>query len=128
MLDKIDIMKLQARPIEEVASALGLSVSHHKALCPFHNDSTPSLTFHRGRNRYRCFVCDAHGGTIDLVMNHLHYSFLDACRWLNDHSGSLVDFDKFSGHLQSSVYSLILICPLRVKVVPLRIWIRILHK
>ena len=102
MISRFDIEKLQALPIEEVASALGLSVSHHKALCPFHNDSNPSLTFHRGRNRYRCFVCDAHGGTIDLVMNHLHYSFLDACRWLNDHSGSLVDFDKFSNQFSNS--------------------------
>ena len=102
MLDRIDIQKLQDLPIEQVAEALGLQVSHHKALCPFHNDSNPSLTFHRGKNRYRCFVCDAHGGVIDLVMNHLHYSFLDACRWLNDHSGSLVDFDKFSNQFSNN--------------------------
>ena len=87
MLDGFDIQKLQDLPIEQVAEALGLQVSHHKASCPFHNDSNPSLTFHRGKNRYRCFVCDAHGGVIDLVMNHLHYSFLDACRWLaNEHN------------------------------------------
>ena len=84
MLSKIDIMKLQELPIEQVAVALGLSVNHHRALCPFHNDSNPSLTFHRGRNRYRCFVCDAHGGVIDFVMNYLHYSFIDACRWLSE--------------------------------------------
>ena len=84
MLDRFDIQKLQALPIEEVASALGLSVSHHKALCPFHADKHPSLTFHRGRNRYRCFVCDAHGGTIDLVMNYLHKDFVSACKWLAD--------------------------------------------
>ena len=102
MLSKIDIMKLQELPIESVANALGLTVSHHKSLCPFHQDSHPSLTFNRGKNRYRCFVCDAHGGVIDLVMNHLHYSFLDACRWLNDHSGSLVDFDKFSNQFSNN--------------------------
>ena len=101
MMSRFDIEKLQALPIEEVASALGLQVSHHKCLCPFHADKHPSLTFHRGRNRYRCFVCDARGGVIDLVMNHLHYSFLDACRWLNDHSGSLIDIDKFSNQFSS---------------------------
>ncbi|MBQ7423966.1 MAG: hypothetical protein IJV19_04390 [Prevotella sp.] len=52
MLDKIDIMKLNELPIEQVATALGLSVSHHKALCPFHNDSNPSLTFNVRKNRY----------------------------------------------------------------------------
>ena len=84
MISKFDIERMQALPIEEVASALGLSVSHHKALCPFHADKHPSLTFHRGRNRYRCFVCDAHGGTIDLVMNYLHKDFVSACKWLSE--------------------------------------------
>ena len=84
MLDKIDIQKLQALPIEEVASALGLSVSHHKSLCPFHSDSHPSLTYHRGKNRYRCFVCDAHGGVIDLVMKYLNKNFIEACKWLSE--------------------------------------------
>ena len=84
MLDKIDIMKLNELPIEQVATALGLQVSHHKALCPFHNDSNPSLTFNRAKNRYRCFVCDAHGGTIDLVMKYLNKNFLEACKWLSE--------------------------------------------
>lgn len=84
MLDKIDIQKLQALPIEEVASAMGLSVSRHKALCPFHNDSNPSLTFSVRKNRYKCFVCDAHGGTIDLVMKYLNKNFLEACKWLSE--------------------------------------------
>ena len=84
MLDKIDIQKLQALPIEEVASAMGLSVSRHKALCPFHDDSNPSLTFSVRKNRYKCFVCDAHGGTIDLVMKYLNKNFLEACRWLSE--------------------------------------------
>ena len=90
MLEKYDIQKLQDLPIEQVAEALGLQVSHHKALCPFHADKHPSLTFHRGRNRYRCFVCDAHGGVIDLVMNYLHKDFLSACKWLSEeHSVSV---------------------------------------
>lgn len=93
MLDKIDIQKLQALPIEEVASALGLSVSHHKSLCPFHSDSHPSLTYHRGKNRYRCFVCDAHGGVIDLVMKYLNTNFIEACKWLADENNLVVSSD-----------------------------------
>ena len=84
MMDRFDIQKLQNLPIEQVAEALGLQVSHHKALCPFHADKHPSLTFHRGRNRYRCFVCDARGGTIDLVMRYLNKPFLEACKWLSE--------------------------------------------
>ena len=84
MLSKFDIQKLQNLPIEQVAEALGLTVSRHKCLCPFHEDRHPSLTFHTGRNRYRCYVCDARGGTIDLVMHLLHKDFLEACKWLAD--------------------------------------------
>ena len=84
MMDRFDIQKLQDLPIEQVAEALGLQVSHHKALCPFHADKHPSLTFHRGRNRYKCYVCDAHGGTIDLVMKYLNKNFLEACKWLSE--------------------------------------------
>ena len=93
MISKFDIQKLQDLPIEQVAGALGLNVSHHKALCPFHNDSNPSLTFHRGKNRYRCFVCDAHGGVIDLVMRYEHKSFLEACKWLADANNLVVSSD-----------------------------------
>ena len=82
MIDKLDILKLQDLPIESVASALGLEVRRHKAICPFHDDSHPSLTFSVSRNRYRCYVCNARGGTIDLVMNYAHLSFYDACLWL----------------------------------------------
>ena len=37
-------------------------------------------------NKYRCFVCGAHGDVIELVMRHLQKSFPDACRWLADES------------------------------------------
>ena len=82
MLSKLDIIKLQDLPIESVANALGLEVRRHKCLCPFHDDSHPSLTFSVSRNRYRCYVCDARGGSIDLVMNYGKLSFYDACLWL----------------------------------------------
>lgn len=91
MISQFDIQRLRDLPIEGVAERLGLRVSRHKALCPFHPDSHPSLTFHRGSNTYRCFVCGAHGGNIDLVMHLLHYEgrsggvpFLEACRWLSE--------------------------------------------
>ena len=88
-LEPYEIARLEATPIEDVAERLGLSVSRHKALCPFHDDSRPSLTFNTYRNRYRCYVCDAHGGPIDLVRNMRNCGFRDACAWL-DGSMSIV--------------------------------------
>ena len=85
------ILRLRSLPIESVAERLGLRVARHKSLCPFHDDHHASLTFNTRRNTYRCFACDAHGGTIDLVMNRLHKSFPDACRWLADASNIIVE-------------------------------------
>lgn len=81
-MDRFDILKLRDLPIEGVAERLGLRVQKHKALCPFHDDSHPSLTFNVSKNTYRCYVCEAHGGVIDLVMNHLQKTFVEACEWL----------------------------------------------
>ena len=80
--DESQLQKLRDLPLEGVAERLGLRVVRHKALCPFHDDHHASLSFCVRRNSFRCFVCDAHGGTIDLVMRVLGKDFKDACRWL----------------------------------------------
>ena len=87
-MDRIELQRLRDLPIEGVAERLGLRVVRHKCLCPFHDDHHASLSFSTRRNTFRCFACDAHGGTIDLAMRLLpsrggrEGSFLDACRWL----------------------------------------------
>lgn len=91
MLDKSTIQQLRQLPIEAVAERLGLRVTRHKSLCPFHDDHHASLTFNTRTNTYRCFACDAHGGTIDLVMNRMHKDFPDACRWLANSTNIIVE-------------------------------------
>lgn len=94
MISPVDIQKLRDLNIETVADRLGMTVKRRKCLCPFHDDTIPSLTFYPRNNTYRCFVCDAHGGVIDLVMNKLHKSFPDACRWLADESNVIIEETK----------------------------------
>lgn len=90
-MDKYDIQKLRDLPIESVAERLGLKVTKHKSLCPFHEDSHPSLSFKN--NGYRCFVCGEHGGVIDLAMHVLGKSFIDTCNWLaNEHNVILTEW------------------------------------
>ena len=96
-MEKYELQKLRDLPIEGVAERLGLRVVRHKCLCPFHDDHHASLSFHIGRNTFRCFVCDAKGGTIDLVMKYMNKDFKEACQWLGDGSGFMVNgsgFDK----------------------------------
>ena len=90
-MDRIELQKLRELPIEGVAQRLGLRVVRHKSLCPFHDDHHASLSFSVRRNSFRCFVCGASGGTIDLVMRHLNLGFREACKWLADENCIILD-------------------------------------
>ena len=99
-MDKLELQKLRDLPIEGVAERLGLQVRMHKALCPFHDDHHASLSFSVRRNTFRCFVCGASGGTIDLVMKVLSKDFLDACRWLaNENNVILTEYKPQTSEL-----------------------------
>lgn len=91
MLEKSTILQFRHLPIETVAERLGLHVARHKSLCPFHDDHHASMSFSTSRNTFRCFVCGASGGTIDLVMRHLGKSFPEACRWLADANNVILE-------------------------------------
>lgn len=91
-MDKYELQKLRDLPIEGVAERLGLRVTRHKSLCPFHDDHTASLSYCVRKNTCRCFVCmDESMGTIDLVMKHLHFDFKEACKWLADSHNVILD-------------------------------------
>ncbi len=81
-MEKFELQKLRDLPIEGVAERLGLQVMRHKCLCPFHDDHHASMSFKVSRNTFRCFVCGASGGPIDLVMKYLRKDFREACQWL----------------------------------------------
>ena len=102
-MNRSDIDRLGSLPIESVAERLGLRVERHKALCPFHDDSHPSLTFSVSRNRFKCFVCDAHGGVIDLAMKVLGRNFVETCRWLADSSNVILSETKILRQAQDGL-------------------------
>ncbi len=94
-MEKYEIEKLRELPIEGVAERLGLHVSRHKSLCPFHDDHHASLSFNTRRNSCRCYVCMTQGmGTIDLVMKQLHVDFPVACRWLADKNNIILSEER----------------------------------
>lgn len=65
----------------QVADMYGLSVNRHeKALCPWHNDRHPSLSFDRRTGRCKCFSCNAGGGAVDLAAVLLNLSPLEAAK------------------------------------------------
>jgi DNA primase len=105
MMERYEIQKLRELPIEAVAERLGLRVRMHKALCLFHDDSHPSLSFSVRRNTFRCFVCGASGDTISLAQKLLGVGFKEACRWLaNEHNVIVSDISPSTFNPQSSTF------------------------
>ena len=76
MIKQYDIQKISDLPIEQVADALGLNVARHWALCPYHNDSKPSLHFNEAKTSL-----DAMCVTTTAVLSTY------ACRWKDSTSG-----------------------------------------
>ena len=93
-MEKYELQKLRDLPIEGVAERLGLRVTRHKSICPFHEDSHPSLSYRVSKNTCRCFVCMTQSiGPIDLVMRHLNLDFKAACKWLADEHNVILDWE-----------------------------------
>jgi len=57
--------------------------SKARCLCPFHDDSSPSLVLYVDNNTFHCFACGANGDTIDLVMKLGNCSFIKALAIIN---------------------------------------------
>lgn len=66
----------------EVAQRYGVQIDRHgRALCPFHNDHRPSMTFKEGR--YRCWACGASGDCVDLVRGLYGGTYWEALQRIN---------------------------------------------
>src|SRR5436190_4493599 len=51
-------------------------------LCPFHNEKTPSFNVNIARNIFKCFGCGKGGTAVNFIMEHEHYTYPEALRWL----------------------------------------------
>ena len=51
-------------------------------LCPFHKEKTPSFSVNPARNIFKCFGCGKAGDSVRFIMEHEHYSFNEALRFL----------------------------------------------
>lgn len=58
------------------------SGSMYKALCPFHQEKTPSFVLKKGDGHYHCFGCGAHGDAISFLMDYAKMTFIDSVEML----------------------------------------------
>ena len=51
---------------------------NHQALCPFHDEKTPSFTVSQEKQFYHCFGCGANGTVISFIMEYNGLGFVEA--------------------------------------------------
>lgn len=82
LLARVDITDI-------VASRLTLKKTgqNYTALCPFHNEKSPSFSVNPAKQFYYCFGCGAGGNAISFVMENDHLDFVEAIELLAKDAG-----------------------------------------
>ncbi len=86
MIDQTTIQSiLETAHVEEVIGdfvTLKKRGANYLGLCPFHNEKTPSFSVSPTRGIYKCFGCGKAGNVVNFVMEHEHYSYPEALKYL----------------------------------------------
>jgi len=80
--DATDIVALirEYLPLKRAGSA-------YKALCPFHDEKTPSFSVNPSLQIFKCFGCGVAGDAITFVMKHDGLEFVEAVHFLAQRAG-----------------------------------------
>ena len=67
-------------------------------ICPFHDDTNPSMSVTRDKQIYKCFSCGASGNVFNFIMDYENVDFKEAARILAKRAG--IDFK--AGHIKNN--------------------------
>ena len=86
---EIDRIKSALNIVDVISEFVSLrrSGSNFVGVCPFHNDSHPSMFVSPNRQTYKCFVCDHKGDVINFIQEHENMSFAEAVEWCAKKAG-----------------------------------------
>ncbi|MEY2542046.1 MAG: primase [Verrucomicrobiota bacterium] len=109
-------MAIPSETIEQIAAAndivevigayfpLKRAGTNFKALCPFHQEKTPSFTVSPQRQTFHCFGCGVGGSVFRFVMEYEHVDFPSAVRKLATRVGISVMEERGAGASEDRQY------------------------
>ena len=91
--DSLELLRSRIDLVEVLSPHIKLQRSgvSYKALCPFHEEKTPSFIIQKGDQHYHCFGCGAHGDAIEFLMSYLRMSFAEAVEMLAERFGVVLE-------------------------------------
>ena len=72
-------------------------------LCPFHNEKTPSFTVSPAKGIFKCFGCGKGGNAVNFIMEHEHFSYPEALKYLANKYSIEVEEEKPSVEQQEAL-------------------------
>ena len=82
LLGRVDIVDVVDRYVK-----LKKAGANFQALCPFHNEKSPSFSVSPSKQFYHCFGCGAHGNAIGFLMEYSGLAYPEAIRALAETVG-----------------------------------------
>ena len=82
----IDEIKSKNDIVDVIGSYISLN-DKNKALCPFHDDHSPSFSVQKDKQIYKCFSCGESGNVITFVKKYNGITFTEALKMLADRAG-----------------------------------------
>ena len=79
---KVDIVDIIGERIPLVAKG-----KNFFGVCPFHDDTNPSMSVSREKQIYTCFSCHATGNVYTFLMDYEHIDFKEALKYLGNRVG-----------------------------------------
>ncbi|HLX24913.1 MAG TPA: DNA primase [Usitatibacter sp.] len=92
LLGRVDIVDVVDRYVK-----LKKAGANFQALCPFHNEKSPSFSVSPTKQFYHCFGCGAHGNAIGFLMEYSGLAYPEAIRALAETVGMQVPETRGSG-------------------------------
>lgn len=100
MINKETIQRIMdTARIEEVVGefvSLRKRGSNHIGCCPFHNEKTPSFHVSPSKGIFKCFGCGKSGNAVGFLMEHEHYTYPEALRYLAQKYNIQIEEEKMT--------------------------------
>lgn len=89
LLDTVDILDVISNYLEVRRSG-----ASYVCVCPFHNDTNPSMHINTNKQFYHCFSCGAGGDVIKFVKEYEKIGFKDAVERIADITGFVLEYES----------------------------------
>lgn len=102
----LDELKIKIKEEIPISSVIGNYLSLKRtgssllAVCPFHNDSKPSMNVNDNKKMYKCFACGAAGDAIYFVQKYRNLDFIDALKEICQKTG--INFESYQEEKKSN--------------------------